>query len=39
MEEGFLDIYMVVIAVQKKGKEDSTSKLQGHSGFRQSLKL
>ena len=39
MEEGFLDIYLIVIAVQKKWEEDSTSKLQGHSEFRQSLKL
>ena len=39
MKEGFLDIYMIMMAVQKKWEEDSISKLQGHSGFTHSLKL
>ena len=39
MKEGFLDIYMIMMAVQKKWEEDSTSKPQGHSGFTQSPKL
>ena len=38
MKEGVPDICMI-ITVQETWEEDSTSLLQGHKGFTQSLKL